>query len=70
MSNNTYSISEIVGTSSEGVEQAIANGLARMSKTIKNLDWFEVVSIRGQLDDSGAVAHYQVTVKVGFRMEG
>jgi flavin-binding protein dodecin len=41
-----------------------------MSKTIKNLDWFEVVSIRGQLDDSGAVAHYQVTVKVGFRMEG
>jgi flavin-binding protein dodecin len=70
MSDNTYSISEIVGTSTEGVEQAIDNGLTRMSKTIKNLDWFEVVSVRGQIDDSGGVAFYQVTVKVGFRMEG
>jgi flavin-binding protein dodecin len=67
--NHTYSISEIVGSSNEGIEQAIDNGLGRMSKTIKNLDWFEVASIRGRLGDDGAVAHYQVTLKVGFRME-
>ncbi|MCS5717183.1 dodecin family protein [Herbiconiux sp. CPCC 205763] len=68
MSNNTYRITEIVGTSPEGTDAAIRNGLARATKTLRNVDWFEVVSTRGELED-GAVAHFQVTLKVGFRLE-
>jgi dodecin len=68
MSNHTYRVVEIVGSSSEGIDAAIRNGIARASQTTRNLDWFDVQSIRGQLAD-GAVAHVQVTMKVGFRME-
>lgn len=68
MSDHTYRLTEIVGTSPEGVEQAINNGLARASKTLRNLDWFEVNEVRGNLVD-GKVEHYQVTLKVGFRLE-
>jgi dodecin len=68
MSNHTYRVAEIVGSSSEGVDAAIRNGIARASQTTRNLDWFEVVEIRGQLADGG-IAHVQVTMKVGFRME-
>lgn len=68
MTDHTYRLTEIVGTSPDGVQAAITNGLARASKTIRNLDWFEVTDIRGQLKD-GAVAHFQVTMKVGFRVE-
>ena len=68
MSNHTYRVTEIVGTSPEGIDTAISNGLARASATIRNLDWFEVVSVRGEIED-GAVAHYQVTMKVGFRID-
>lgn len=68
MTNRTYKVTEIVGTSPEGVDQAIRNGIARASQTLHNLDWFEVVEIRGQLDE-GAVAHFQVTLKVGFRLD-
>lgn len=68
MSNHTYRVVEIVGSSPEGVDAAIRNGIARASQTTRNLDWFEVLEIRGQLAD-GAVAHVQVTMKVGFRME-
>ena len=68
MSNHTYRVTEIVGTSPEGIDTAIDNGLARASATIRNLDWFEVVSVRGEIED-GAVAHYQVTMKVGFRID-
>lgn len=68
MSDHTYRLTEIVGTSPEGVEQAINNGLARASKTLRNLDWFEVNEVRGNLVD-GKVDHYQVTLKVGFRLE-
>jgi len=64
----TYRIIEITGTSSEGVQQAIDSGVARANATLRNLDWIEVMSIRGHLD-GGRVAHYQVTMKVGFRME-
>ncbi|HWT24337.1 MAG TPA: dodecin [Solirubrobacteraceae bacterium] len=64
----TYRIIEITGTSAEGVQQAIDSGVARASATLRNLDWVEVTSIRGHLD-GGRVAHYQVTMKVGFRME-
>lgn len=68
MSNHTYSISEIVGTSNEGVDDAVRNGIAEASKTLRNLDWFEVKEIRGHLDN-GQVADWQVTIKLGFRLE-
>ncbi|MDQ0863115.1 dodecin [Arthrobacter globiformis] len=68
MSNNTYSISEIVGTSTEGVDAAVRNGISDASKTLRNLDWFEVKEIRGHLEN-GQVADWQVTLKLGFRLE-
>lgn len=68
MTNRTYRVTEIVGTSPDGVSEAVDNGIARASETLRHLDWFEVVGIRGQIVDS-AVEHYQVTMKVGFRLE-
>ena len=68
MADNTYRVTEIVGTSSESLEQAIRNGLARASKTVRNLDWFETTEIRGHIVE-GDVGHFQVTMKVGFRIE-
>lgn len=68
MADQTYGISEVVGTSPDGIDQAIRNGIARASQTVRNLDWFEVSGIRGQLTD-GNVAHFQVQMKVGFRIE-
>ncbi|MEU0495963.1 dodecin [Mycobacterium sp. NPDC006124] len=68
MSEHTYRIVEIVGTSPEGVDAAIRNGVSRAAKTLRGLDWFEVQSVRGELED-GQVAHFQVTLKVGFRLE-
>ena len=68
MSNHTYSISEIVGTSNEGVDDAVRNGIAEASKTLRNLDWFEVKEIRGHLEN-GQVSDWQVTIKLGFRLE-
>jgi dodecin len=68
MTDHTYSITEIVGTSPDGIDQAIRNGLARASKTVRRLDWFEVSEVRGHLED-GAVDHFQVRLKLGFRLE-
>ncbi|MER6674164.1 dodecin [Streptomyces sp. NPDC000983] len=68
MSNHTYRVTEIVGSSHEGVDQAIRNGIARASQTLRNLDWFEVTQVRGQLDN-GEIAHWQVGLKVGFRLD-
>jgi dodecin len=68
VSDATYRIIEITGSSTEGVQQAIDNGVARASSTLRNLDWIEVLQIRGHLE-GGRVGHYQVTMKVGFRME-
>jgi dodecin len=68
MSNHVYSISEIVGTSPASIEDAINNALARAKQTLRNLDWFVVTETRGHLVD-GDIGHYQVTLKVGFRME-
>jgi flavin-binding protein dodecin len=68
MANHVYSISEVVGSSPEGIEAAVGNAVAKASSTVRNLDWFEVTDIRGQLAD-GVVAHWQVTVKLGFRLE-
>jgi hypothetical protein len=66
--DRTYRITEIVGTSSEGIDQAISNGIARASRTLRHLDWFEVTQVRGHVVD-GQVAHYQVGMKIGFRLE-
>lgn len=68
MTDHTYRVTEIVGTSAESIDQAIRNGVERAAVTLRGLDWFEVVSVRGELEDS-AVAHFQVTLKVGFRLE-
>jgi dodecin len=68
MTDHTYSITEIVGTSPEGIDQAIRNGLTRAGKTLRNLDWFEVAEVRGYLEN-GAVDHFQVRLKVGFRLD-
>ncbi|MFJ8079314.1 flavin-binding protein dodecin [Streptomyces sp. SAI-170] len=68
MSNHTYRVTEIVGTSPEGVDKAIRNGISRASQTLRNLDWFEVTQVRGQIEN-GDIAHWQVGLKVGFRLE-
>jgi dodecin len=68
VADQTYGISEIVGTSPDSLEQAIRNGVTKASQTVRNLDWFEVMSVRGQLNE-GEVAHFQVQMKVGFRIE-
>jgi flavin-binding protein dodecin len=68
MANNTYRITEIIGTSPDGIDAAIYSGLARAEQTLRNLDWFEVTEIRGHLEN-GRVAHFQVGMKVGFRLE-
>ena len=68
MSGHTYKLTEIVGTSPDSIDDAIRNGIAKAAKSVRNLDWFEVVGVRGQLAD-GAVGHYQVAMKIGFRLE-
>jgi flavin-binding protein dodecin len=68
MSDRTYRVTEIVGTSGESVQQAIRNGIGRAGQTLRHLDWFEVTQIRGHIVD-GEVEHFQVTMKVGFRLE-
>lgn len=67
--DNVYKKVELVGSSGESVTDAIDGAIARASKTLKNLDWFEVGQIRGHIEN-GKVAHYQVTLKVGFRLDG
>ena len=64
----TYRLTEIVGTSGESVHQAIRNGLARASETVRHIDWFEVTQIRGTVAD-GQVGMFQVSMKVGFLVE-
>ena len=68
MSNHVYKLVELVGSSSTGTDDAIRNAIETAAKTLRHIDWFEVISIRGQIDD-GRVAHYQVTLKIGFRLE-
>lgn len=68
MSDATYRIIELTGTSSEGVTEAMQNGVARANRTLRNLDWIEVAAIRGHVAD-GRIAHFQVSMKVGFRMD-
>ncbi len=69
MADNVYAVSEIVGSSKDSIEDAIEGALGRARKTLRNLDWFEVTELRGHLTDEGTVDRYQVTLKLGFRME-
>ena len=68
MSDHVYKSIELTGSSTEGVTQAIDRAIAKASATVREIDWFEVTEIRGHVED-GAVAHYQVTLKLGFRLE-
>lgn len=68
-SAHIYKVIELVGSSPDGLQPAIENAIGRASRTLRNLDWFEVREIRGQIADGG-VAWYQVKLGVGFRIEG
>ncbi|MET8624892.1 dodecin [Kitasatospora sp. NPDC004669] len=68
MTDHVYRVTEIVGSSTESVDAAIRNGVERAARTLRNLDWFEVSQVRGHLED-GRIKHYQVCMKVGFRLE-
>jgi len=68
MSEHTYKMIEVVGSSTKGSDDAVRNAVARAGKTLHNLDWFEVTETRGHLAD-GKIAHWQVRLKVGFRLD-
>lgn len=68
MSDHVYKLVEIVGSSRTGVDDAIRNAIEATAETVRNVDWFEVVNIRGHIVD-GEVGHFQVTLKIGFRIE-
>jgi flavin-binding protein dodecin len=65
---STYKVVEIVGSSPAGVTEAMENGIARASKTLRNVNWVEVTEVRGHVAD-GKIAHFQVGMKVGFTLE-
>jgi len=67
MADHIYSISELVGSSSVSIDDAIKGAITRASKTLHNLDWFEVTNIRGHIENN-ELSHFQVTLKVGFRV--
>jgi len=68
MSDNIYSVSEIVGSSSQSIDDAIRGAVARASRTLHNLDWFEITDLRGRIEEDGG-CRFQVTLKVGFRLD-
>jgi dodecin len=68
MADHVYSVSEIVGSSTVGIDDAIKVAISRASRTLHNLDWFEVTDMRGHIED-GEIRHFQVTLKVGFRLD-
>jgi hypothetical protein len=69
MQDHVYKVVELVGSSEQSVTQAIDLAIAKASETLRNIGWFEVMNVRGHVEN-GKVAHYQVTVKVGFTVEG
>lgn len=69
MSDHVYKQIELTGSSTEGIEDAIRRAVAKAAETVRNLRWFEVTETRGHIEN-GRVAHYQVTVKIGFTLEG
>lgn len=68
MADHIYSVSELVGSSSVSVDDAIKGAITRASRTLHNLDWFEVTNIRGHIENN-QLSHFQVTLKVGFRVD-
>jgi hypothetical protein len=68
MSNNVYKSIELTGSSTESIDDAVRTAIAKASTSVRNIDWFEVIETRGHVED-GKVAHWQVTVKVGFKLE-
>lgn len=69
MSDKTYKITEVVGVSDESIHQAVRNAIAKASKTIRNIEWFEVKGVRGSVSKKGK-PEFQVEVRIGFRLEG
>lgn len=69
MTEHVYKKIELTGSSEQGIEDAVANAVARASNTVRNMRWFEVTETRGHIEN-GKVAHYQVTIKVGFTLDG
>jgi len=68
MSGHVYRVTEVVGSSSEGVDDAVRTAVARAGETLHGLDWFEVTEVRGRIED-GRIAEYQVGLKLGFRLD-
>jgi dodecin len=68
MSNHVYKLVELTGSSTKSTDDAIRNAISKAAKTLENLDWFEVTETRGYID-GGQVAHWQVTLKIGFRLK-
>ncbi|TMH00046.1 MAG: hypothetical protein E6H48_05125 [Betaproteobacteria bacterium] len=68
MSEHVYKKLELTGSSTTGIEDAVATALAKAAKTVRNMHWFEVMETRGHID-GGKIAHWQVTIKVGFTLE-
>jgi flavin-binding protein dodecin len=69
MTDETYAITHLVGTSETSIDDAVKNGIRKAGETLRNLDWFDVDEIRGYLGHSNEVKHYQVTLKLGFRYD-
>ncbi|MCI2418617.1 dodecin family protein [Saccharopolyspora sp. K220] len=68
MTDHVYRVTEVVGSSKTGVDDAIKKAVNRASQTLRNIDWFEVINVRGHVENN-ELAHYQVTLKIGFRLE-
>jgi flavin-binding protein dodecin len=69
MGDHVYKLIELTGSSSKSIEDAVENAITRASKTVRNMRWFEVIDTRGHIDD-GKLNYWQVTIKVGFTLEG
>jgi flavin-binding protein dodecin len=69
MSDHVYKTVEVTGSSPDVISDAVRTAVAKASQTLRNLEWFEVVSVRGHIAEDGGVEHYQVTLKIGFRLE-
>jgi flavin-binding protein dodecin len=70
MSDHLYKKIELIGSSTTSIEDAIQQAISKASQTLPNLRWFEVIETRGHIDDNGRIQHWQVTLKVGFRIDG
>lgn len=69
MTNATHPVTEIYGTSTESIDDAIRSAISATRETIRNLEWFEVTQIRGQISETGDIKSFQVGIKLGFRLD-